>query len=433
MDDFNILSEQEAEIIEKNSYDAQSLQIEDDFSDFIAQLGENEKPMREDKIMVPEEFAERKDYAGDIYGFIRSDSGYHFILGGEEAADNVLGAEKIGSVGKIPEFNGDCAVYGMQVDDKVQYYIVNESTVYTEDGKPENAIALRTDVYTLTQNIFSRNSGLIETDWMTQKCAVIAGVGSGGSLVALQLARSGIGRFVLFDMDCVEVHNVCRHQCSLKDIGRYKVDAIEERIKQINPNAQVKKFYKRIQEVPVDRYVEWIDPKNTIFIGCCDNHVGDAYACDYAFEFGAPFVSLLYSTRATIGELFLALPERNDICFRCAYNSKIKNDIAEERRNHTYVGEEEKATVKFFPGLDVDIEYGISILDKVVLDVLNRYNRDYEFKIAHTFGQLVFFSGTASKSNMDAFWADVLKEPLKLYGAKLGDDCRICEHCKKAI
>ena len=80
----------------------------------------------------------------------------------------------------------------------------------------------------MKQDVFSRNSGLIETNWMDEQCAVICGCGSVGSCIALQLARSGVGRFVLVDTDCMEIHNVCRHQCNLTDVGRYKVDAVAE-------------------------------------------------------------------------------------------------------------------------------------------------------------------------------------------------------------
>lgn len=429
---YEIISEKEARKIEIDSFNTTSLEIDEDLSELIEGMFSNDKPASEDKVMVPEELDADKEYVGDIYGFIRMDSGYHIIFGWEgKDFPETVGAEKIGSVGKYPELNGDYAIYGHLKEGEVSYYLVNSETQLSDDGEVIGAIRLRSDIYTMTQNLFSRNSGLIETNWLDNKCAVIAGCGSVGSLVALQLARSGVGRFVLFDMDCVEIHNVCRHQCSLSDIGRFKVDAIEERILRINPNAQVKKFYSRIQDIPVEKYSEWINSRDAIFVGCCDNHVGDAYACDYAYEFNAPFVSLLYSTRATIGEIFMALPERNDICFRCAYNTKIKEDIAEERRNHTYVGEENKDTVKFFPGLDVDIEYGVSVLDKIALDILNRFHRDYEIKIANKFRQLAFFAGTGSKSNMDEFWSTVLKEPLKIYSASVNDDCRLCEHCKK--
>ena len=101
--DFDLLSQEEAEEIANSSYETLSLEIDEDYSDLISGLFSNEKPVSEDKIMVPEELSENKDYIGDIYGFIRKDSGYHVIFSwdGKEFPEAVK-AEKIGSVGKYP-------------------------------------------------------------------------------------------------------------------------------------------------------------------------------------------------------------------------------------------------------------------------------------------------------------------------------------------
>ena len=72
--------------------------------------------------------------------------------------------------------------------------------------------------YDLYQNIFSRNSGILETNIMQEKRAIILGCGSVGSLVALELARSGVSHFLLCDADIVEYHNICRHQCGISDV-----------------------------------------------------------------------------------------------------------------------------------------------------------------------------------------------------------------------
>ena len=42
---------------------------------------------------------------------------------------------------------------------------------------------------------------------------LIAGCGSGGGQVALQLVMSGVRKFILVDMDKLEIENVIRHVC----------------------------------------------------------------------------------------------------------------------------------------------------------------------------------------------------------------------------
>lgn len=78
------------------------------------------------------------------------------------------------------------------------------------------------------QNIFSRNTGILESEIMRSKCVFILECGSVGSLIALELARAGVGKFVLVDNDVLEYHNICRHQCSISDVGEYKVNVLKK-------------------------------------------------------------------------------------------------------------------------------------------------------------------------------------------------------------
>lgn len=383
-----------------------------------------EKPMSADKVMIPEQLAAQTGYCGPLYGYIRMDSGYHVVLGWQDNVPAlVMKADCVGYIGECADKMPSPCLVGRWENGTLEMRLV------WEEGSEE--VPLKTDIYTMKQDVFSRNSGLIETSWMDEQCAVICGCGSVGSCVALQLARSGVGRFVLVDTDCMEIHNVCRHQCNLTDVGRYKVDAVAERILQINPQAQVKRFYQRIQEVPREKYQEWITPENAIFIGTCDNRVGDAVACDLAYSFGAPFAALGFMTRAWAGEIYTCLPERHEICYRCAFKTQIDNSIAEERRNHFYIGEEELEKAHFEPGLDVDLEFGISLFDKVVLDILNRNNPQYTPRVYHKMTQFTVFTGTDDRTFADPFWRKAFPTPVALRSLRHSDSCRRCEYCTK--
>lgn len=382
------------------------------------------KPMSADKVMIPEQLAAQTGYCGPLYGYIRMDSGYHVVLGWQDNVPAlVMKADCVGYIGECADKMPSPCLVGQWENGALEMRLV------WEEGGEE--VPLKTDIYTMKQDVFSRNSGLIETSWMDEQCAVICGCGSVGSCVALQLARSGVGRFVLVDTDCMEIHNVCRHQCNLTDVGRYKVDAVAERILQINPQAQVKRFYQRIQEVPREKYQEWITPENAIFIGTCDNRVGDAVACDLAYSFGAPFAALGFMTRAWAGEIYTCLPERHEICYRCAFKTQIDNSIAEERRKHFYIGEEELEKAHFEPGLDVDLEFGISLFDKVVLDILNRNNPQYTPRVYHKMTQFTVFTGTDDRTFADPFWRKAFPTPVALRSLRHSDSCRRCEYCTK--
>ena len=63
----------------------------------------------------------------------------------------------------------------------------------------------------------------------------IAGCGGLGSLVAVALARTGVGRLRLVDFDVVEPSNLNRQQFFVDQIGRPKVEALAENLARINP------------------------------------------------------------------------------------------------------------------------------------------------------------------------------------------------------
>lgn len=63
----------------------------------------------------------------------------------------------------------------------------------------------------------------------------IIGCGSVGSTVAENLARCGITKFTLWDFDMVEPHNLANQMFRQKDIGKSKVEALQDILLEINP------------------------------------------------------------------------------------------------------------------------------------------------------------------------------------------------------
>ena len=63
----------------------------------------------------------------------------------------------------------------------------------------------------------------------------VCGLGGLGSNIATALARSGIGKLLLIDFDCVDVTNLHRQQYKASQIGRYKAEALAENLLEIAP------------------------------------------------------------------------------------------------------------------------------------------------------------------------------------------------------
>lgn len=82
--------------------------------------------------------------------------------------------------------------------------------------------------------------GLSGTDILRQSHVCIVGIGGVGSWVAEGLARTALGQMTLIDLDDICVTNTNRQIHALQDtIGEAKVDAMAQRIMQINPACRV--------------------------------------------------------------------------------------------------------------------------------------------------------------------------------------------------
>ena len=65
----------------------------------------------------------------------------------------------------------------------------------------------------------------------------IVGCGSLGSKIAVTLARSGVGGFLLVDDDLFLPDNLVRHDLDWRDVGIHKADSVARRIALVNPRA----------------------------------------------------------------------------------------------------------------------------------------------------------------------------------------------------
>ena len=86
----------------------------------------------------------------------------------------------------------------------------------------------------------------------------IAGLGGLGSNVAVMLARAGVGHLVIVDDDTVDATNLNRQDYEMADIGRYKADALKDRISRVNPNVDVESNTSRVDA----------DNAQSLFSGC---------------------------------------------------------------------------------------------------------------------------------------------------------------------
>lgn len=102
-------------------------------------------------------------------------------------------------------------------------------------------------VHLLANNVIhSRNIELANNDISGKKVAVI-GAGSLGSKVVMHLVRAGITDITIFDPDRFESANLGRHILGVDDLGKYKTQALKERIQKDLPHITIKSIPQYIQ------------------------------------------------------------------------------------------------------------------------------------------------------------------------------------------
>jgi tRNA threonylcarbamoyladenosine dehydratase len=82
--------------------------------------------------------------------------------------------------------------------------------------------------------------GVSGAAWIRASHVAVAGIGGVGSWAAEALARSGVGELTLIDLDHIAESNINRQIHALAaTLGQAKVQAMAERIAQINPRCKV--------------------------------------------------------------------------------------------------------------------------------------------------------------------------------------------------
>ena len=106
----------------------------------------------------------------------------------------------------------------------------------------------------------------------TSRVAVL-GVGGLGGPLAENLVRAGCQNLVICDIDVFDESNLNRQICTVDDLGKKKIDVVETFLQKIDPEIEVRKFFK-ISQRNIDAVLEDVkvialtldDPATSIFI-----------------------------------------------------------------------------------------------------------------------------------------------------------------------
>lgn len=235
-----------------------------------------------------------------------------------------------------------------------------------------------TEYYSFIKDAFSRNHGVLESDQMADRQAVLLGLGSGGFYTGLELVRAGIGSIIAVDNDRFAYHNICRHECGVHDVGKYKTDCFVERAADINPYCRVYTFNDLIQHVD-PAALEVVLWKKAVIVGCADNRHADYICNELADRYHIPMVTAGCGPRASTGEVFYYKPDCGMPCYTCAYGEDAGSDYSNQAvRREFYATESQLEKMHFQPGISLDIKPTAIFEAKLAIDLLMEGEEGYE-------------------------------------------------------
>jgi molybdopterin/thiamine biosynthesis adenylyltransferase len=110
---------------------------------------------------------------------------------------------------------------------------------------------------------FARNLGWVtdsEQAALRAKRIAIAGLGGVGGAHLLTLARLGIGRFAIADMDVFDLVNFNRQAgAAMSTVGRGKVEVLAEMARDINPELELRLFPRGVSRDNLDAFLDGAD------------------------------------------------------------------------------------------------------------------------------------------------------------------------------
>lgn len=221
---------------------------------------------------------------------------------------------------------------------------------------------------------FERIQTLFDIEQFAPVKVLLAGCGSGGGKVALDLVMSGIRNLVLLDHDTIGPENVIRHVCGRRFVGQKKIDALAEILWDRNPDATIDRID---ADIMTFSDIERLIGDSDVVVLATDNDPSRYKINEICVRQEIPFVVGRVFTRGIGGEVFSYRPQSGG-CLACLesvlqrtrYRQGVREiDLASEEEREKVYGME-IPEIKDSPGLAIDISFITSFHSRFVLDAV---------------------------------------------------------------
>lgn len=181
-----------------------------------------------------------------------------------------------------------------------------------------------------TPDYFGKVRSLYPQKVLEQKVVVCIGVGGARSFLE-NCARSGLRNFILMDPDIVSPSNVATQAVFISEMGRKKVEVIRDRIRDINPDAQVLCIPRALDDAMSDEafkaYLDRFPGRKVtdyLILGCTDNFAAQKRSSMLALKYGMPYLAAMMYAHGAAAELIFLYPGVTASCPRCLLRSRFE-------------------------------------------------------------------------------------------------------------
>ena len=174
-----------------------------------------------------------------------------------------------------------------------------------------------------SRQIVLKDVGVVGQKKIRNSKVLIVGAGGLGCPIADYLSRAGVGTIGIADFDKINLSNIHRQNLyNSKDIGKYKVDVVKEKIKSINPFTKIKTYKKKITNKNLNNVIKSFD----IIVDGSDNFKTKFLLNKYSIKYKKNLI--VGAISKFDGHVFtFDFKDKKTPCLRCFYQSEPSDEI----------------------------------------------------------------------------------------------------------
>ena len=174
-----------------------------------------------------------------------------------------------------------------------------------------------------SRQIILKNIGIAGQQKILKSKVLIVGSGGLGCPVADALCRAGVGTIGIMDNDKVSLSNIHRQSFfTSKDVGKFKVKILKERIKLINPETKTIIFKEKITKLNIKKIIKNFD----IIVDGSDNFKTKFLLNEYSLKYKK--ILVVGAISKFDGHVFsFDFNNKKTSCLKCFYQGDISDEF----------------------------------------------------------------------------------------------------------